>query len=83
MLWFDVGIKRYTTTRPHKGTTPKLWFDVGIKRYTTDNFQNGQCRRCGLMQESKDIQLRPNCYLQPVGCGLMQESKDIQPNDNQ
>ena len=35
LLWFDVGIKRYTT----KGvTTPsgyELWFDVGIKRYTT------------------------------------------------
>ena len=35
MLWFDVGIKRYTTlhtTDPYKNV---LWFDVGIKRYTT------------------------------------------------
>ena len=35
MLWFDVGIKRYTTTTfiHHDGNM--LWFDVGIKRYTT------------------------------------------------
>ena len=34
-LWFDVGIKRYTTRAVvlQKGST--LWFDVGIKRYTT------------------------------------------------
>ena len=34
-LWFDVGIKRYTTL-DHEGCKGhKLWFDVGIKRYTT------------------------------------------------
>ena len=35
MLWFDVGIKRYTTDSITNTAYLKLWFDVGIKRYTT------------------------------------------------
>ena len=35
MLWFDVGIKGYTTSRFLKWVNSKLWFDVGIKGYTT------------------------------------------------
>ena len=35
MLWFDVGIKRYTTFDATREISPPLWFDVGIKRYTT------------------------------------------------
>ena len=35
MLWFDVGIKRYTTVTAFKAPLVELWFDVGIKRYTT------------------------------------------------
>ena len=35
MLWFDVGIKRYTTVPPVYEEVQQLWFDVGIKRYTT------------------------------------------------
>ena len=34
-----------------------LWFDVGIKRYTTTTCKLARATRCGLMQESKDIQL--------------------------
>ena len=34
-LWFDVGIKRYTTLLRAKPYEAALWFDVGIKRYTT------------------------------------------------
>ena len=34
-LWFDVGIKRYTTLNTISNEEIKLWFDVGIKRYTT------------------------------------------------
>ena len=34
-LWFDVGIKRYTTKQFLFRTLGELWFDVGIKRYTT------------------------------------------------
>ena len=35
VLWFDVGIKRYTTFVPSEWYSIELWFDVGIKRYTT------------------------------------------------
>ena len=35
MLWFDVGIKRYTTLNLSNYFESRLWFDVGIKRYTT------------------------------------------------
>ena len=35
MLWFDVGIKRYTTNANDDNAPKELWFDVGIKRYTT------------------------------------------------
>ena len=34
-LWFDVGIKRYTTLAQIWLYGDTLWFDVGIKRYTT------------------------------------------------
>ena len=34
-MWFDVGIKRYTTMSEGNYTYDALWFDVGIKRYTT------------------------------------------------
>ena len=34
-LWFDVGIKRYTTRCSLADSKHGLWFDVGIKRYTT------------------------------------------------
>ena len=34
-LWFDVGIKRYTTYAKGECKDSRLWFDVGIKRYTT------------------------------------------------
>ena len=39
-LWFDVGIKRYTTIICSIKAAGVLWFDVGIKRYTTDKFYN-------------------------------------------
>ena len=29
-LWFDVGIKRYTTESPFFDEGDGLWFDVGI-----------------------------------------------------
>ena len=35
-LWFDVGIKRYTTISASEAIWQRLWFDVGIKRYTTN-----------------------------------------------
>ena len=36
-LWFDVGIKRYTTEVKKATMAEELWFDVGIKRYTTED----------------------------------------------
>ena len=33
VLWFDVGIKRYTTFDPAYDPVRKLWFDVGFKMY--------------------------------------------------
>ena len=55
-LWFDVGIKRYTTNNKEILGVNGLWFDVGIKRYTTITPMPQLRMRCGLMQESKDIQ---------------------------
>ena len=57
-----------------------LWFDVGVKRYTTTFKRYINSLRCGLMQESKDIQHCIISILRKKSCGLMQESKDIQPN---
>ena len=34
-LWFDVGVKRYTTRLALLLDERLLWFDVGVKRYTT------------------------------------------------
>ena len=34
-LWFDVGVKRYTTVIVCIWGPSGLWFDVGVKRYTT------------------------------------------------
>ena len=49
MLWFDVGIKRYTTCVSFSWVGIRLWFDVGIKRYTTGNYHNQEVGGCGLM----------------------------------
>ena len=48
-LWFDVGIKRYTTTRLTWQDLKELWFDVGIKRYTTAGSMRKSSLSCGLM----------------------------------
>ena len=48
-LWFDVGIKRYTTSIGSVRSEPSLWFDVGIKRYTTKSIIIQYNNSCGLM----------------------------------
>ena len=48
-LWFDVGIKRYTTETYAAAANVELWFDVGIKRYTTLCSKNEKSSCCGLM----------------------------------
>ena len=49
MLWFDVGIKRYTTPSGDYPSIDELWFDVGIKRYTTAISPHLRAISCGLM----------------------------------
>ena len=49
LLWFDVGIKRYTTERQAAASGEWLWFDVGIKRYTTKVATKINALSCGLM----------------------------------
>ena len=49
LLWFDVGIKRYTTLAIQNVCYATLWFDVGIKRYTTLPFASRNEESCGLM----------------------------------
>ena len=49
VLWFDVGIKRYTTRHGIFFMYSQLWFDVGIKRYTTRKTQALLMVSCGLM----------------------------------
>ena len=49
MLWFDVGIKRYTTLYRISHNEDMLWFDVGIKRYTTLRTDYLYRYGCGLM----------------------------------
>ncbi len=48
-LWFDVGIKRYTTMIANSDDVQQLWFDVGIKRYTTKSGSTRNNNSCGLM----------------------------------
>ena len=48
-LWFDVGVKRYTTVIQYTGDCYLLWFDVGVKRYTTSHRFHRQNSSCGLM----------------------------------
>ena len=48
-LWFDVGIKRYTTDDNFYYFLFQLWFDVGIKRYTTLRKTLMNLYGCGLM----------------------------------
>ena len=48
-LWFDVGVKRYTTDNKAKVEKATLWFDVGVKRYTTRKSLIQQMYSCGLM----------------------------------
>ena len=49
VLWFDVGIKRYTTSPLEGRGGEALWFDVGIKRYTTVDKNGKVVKSCGLM----------------------------------
>ena len=49
LLWFDVGVKRYTTLSLMDFADSVLWFDVGVKRYTTSLLSTSTTNSCGLM----------------------------------
>ena len=70
-LWFDVGIKRYTTLTTSMGPRRELWFDVGIKRYTTQVwFITMACKLwfdVGIKRYTTCDKTAPNL----LGCGLM------------
>ncbi len=38
-LWFDVKLKRYSTSIRGTGISDQLWFDVKLKRYSTASIQ--------------------------------------------
>ena len=70
-MWFDVGIKRYTTGANATVIGQQLWFDVGIKRYTTT--ADGLKKRyklwfdVGIKRYTTEL-----CEAAfPTGCGLM------------
>ena len=77
-LWFDVGIKRYTTFCSISSPIFMLWFDVGIKRYTTFIALQSELKELwfdvGIKRYTTGNKLREDAQ----SCGLMQESKDIQ-----
>ena len=71
MLWFDVGIKRYTTKDVYHHTLPELWFDVGIKRYTTPNGGIIEVDKLWFDVGIKRYTTVQSPYDQSAGCGLM------------
>ena len=66
LLWFDVGIKRYTT-KNYRGVQEG---SCGLMQESKDiqqkNVNNNTTNSCGLMQESKDIQ-RHGAGTEPMG----------------
>ena len=65
-LWFDVGIKRYTTCTTVAAGRTTLWFDVGIKRYTTLRRTLIMLSRLWLMSESRFLRLE-KAYMPKAG----------------
>ena len=70
-LWFDVGIKRYTTRQLCFQTDIWLWFDVGIKRYTTQQMMRGSPRGLWFDVGIKRYTTAALPILQQTRCGLM------------
>ena len=70
-LWFDVGIKRYTTARRRALAHTALWFDVGIKRYTTDMQENEVKNGLWFDVGIKRYTTSARCFNFRWCCGLM------------
>ena len=80
LLWFDVGIKRYTMEPDAGGRGRGCGLMQESKDIQWSDFVPYSPISCGLMQESKDIQFKIGKLVKYRSCGLMQESKDIQYN---
>ena len=70
-MWFDVGVKRYTTLGAKEEKDIELWFDVGVKRYTTQ-FHKGTIESMlwfdvGVKRYTTHLMI----MLCGLGCGLM------------
>ena len=71
MLWFDVGIKRYTTATDEPPPPTGLWFDVGIKRYTTSSATCLVLLRLWFDVGIKRYTTDGSIFFNVSGCGLM------------
>ena len=71
LLWFDVGIKRYTTSCRMKAKRSGLWFDVGIKRYTTRIGYDAYKAQLWFDVGIKRYTTRQYEYQRLLSCGLM------------
>ena len=70
-LWFDVGIKRYTTVGNCMEINCWLWFDVGIKRYTTPSNSVESFLELWFDVGIKRYTTRLTIGQLPQSCGLM------------
>ena len=70
-LWFDVGIKRYTTRGYMSNSSGQLWFDVGIKRYTTLQPSRAATERLWFDVGIKRYTTYRQPFRMPPRCGLM------------
>ena len=70
-LWFDVGIKRYTTLKFLDYVRPELWFDVGIKRYTTPMLRLNMLAKLWFDVGIKRYTTERFIYIIHISCGLM------------
>ena len=70
-LWFDVGIKRYTTKPLRPAPIRQLWFDVEIKRYTTHTLLGGLGKELWFDVGIKRYTTYFSVLTERKGCGLM------------
>ena len=70
-LWFDVGIKRYTTAIKLMPINCRLWFDVGIKRYTTSSKKRIDAGMLWFDVGIKRYTTALRSQRQSICCGLM------------
>ena len=70
-MWFDVGVKRYTTNEGSERSEVELWFDVGVKRYTTREQELGIPNQLWFDVGVKRYTTLPILSTTGGSCGLM------------